>query len=181
MTATQVLKHEHQIVLLILGAAEREAKSIEETGKANTEEIEKMVEFFRNFVDRCHHAKEEKHLFPKMQECGLPRESGPIAVMLAEHEEGRQRVKGIAAALTQVIAGDSSALVTLRENLLAYAELLRAHIAKEDSVLFPMADRVVCAAAQQSLVEAFEKVEAEELDEGVHEKYHQLAHDLAGR
>jgi len=26
---------------------------------------------------------------------------------------------------------------------------------------------------------AFEKVEAEEIGEGVHEKYHQLAHELA--
>jgi hypothetical protein len=31
---------------------------------------------------------------------------------------------------------------------------------------------------QQELNRAFEKVEAEEMGEGAHEKYHQLAHEL---
>jgi len=57
--------------------------------------------------------------------------------------------------------------------------LLRAHIDKEDNVLFPMADQLLTAADQKELTEAFEKVEAEEIGEGVHDKYHQLAHELA--
>lgn len=32
---------------------------------------------------------------------------------------------------------------------------------------------------QQALAEAFDRVEAEEMGAGVHERYHQLAHDLA--
>lgn len=58
-------------------------------------------------------------------------------------------------------------------------ELLRNHIYKEDNVLFPMADRVLAADEQTSLEGLFEKVEAEEIGEGVHERYHQLAHELA--
>jgi hemerythrin-like domain-containing protein len=55
---------------------------------------------------------------------------------------------------------------------------LRAHIDKEDNVLYPMADRLFTPEDQRALTKAFEKVEAEEIGEGVHEKYHQLAHDL---
>lgn len=179
MTSTEILKHEHKIILLVLGAAEREAKSIQDTGKLYSDRVPKMLDFFKNFADRCHHAKEEKLLFVKMQEKGIPKDSGPIAVMLKEHEEGRQRVKAIAEALPQAQKGAISAIVTVKDNLSAYVELLRTHIEKEDNVLYPMADRLFTTEDQQSLSEAFKKVETEEMGEGVHEKYHQLAHDLS--
>ena len=67
----------------------------------------------------------------------------------------------------------------MKNSLLAYAELLRRHIQKEDNVLYPMADRVLTGQDQQALAEAFEKVEAQEIGQGVHEKYHRLAHELA--
>ena len=62
MTPTETLKHEHRVILLVLDAAEREVASIEKTGKVQADKLQKMLDFFRNFADRCHHAKEEKLL-----------------------------------------------------------------------------------------------------------------------
>jgi hemerythrin-like domain-containing protein len=42
-----------------------------------------------------------------------------------------------------------------------------------------MADKIFTEKDQQSLSDAFDKVEAEEMGEGVHEKYHKLAHELS--
>lgn len=179
MTPTEALKHEHQVILMVLDAAQREARSIEATGKVSAERVGKFVEFFRNFADRCHHAKEEKHLFTRIADRGVPVEGGPIGVMLAEHEQGRSHVAAIDRALKSASAGDASAAASVREHLEAYVELLRQHIDKEDNVLYIMADRVLAAEDQQELAEAFERIEAEELGEGVHEKYHWLAHELA--
>jgi hemerythrin-like domain-containing protein len=179
MTPTEILKHEHKIVLLVLEGAEREAKIIQEKNSVHAEKIESLVDFFRNFTDRCHHGKEEKHLFVKMQERGMPGDTGPIAVMLHEHQEGRKKVAAMAEALIPAKNNNTSAIASVKENLFAYIELLRAHIDKEDNILFPMADQLFTAQDKKELMEAFEKVEAEEMGEGVHEKYHQLAHDLA--
>jgi hemerythrin-like domain-containing protein len=140
-----------------------------------------MLDFFRNFADRCHHSKEEKLLFVKMEERGMPVEGGPIAVMLYEHDEGRRLTRTIAEALPLATNGDRRASAAVAQNLLAYVRFLRAHIHKEDNVLYPMADRLLTAEDQRELMEAFSRVEAEEMGEGVHEKYHQLAHKLAGR
>jgi hemerythrin-like domain-containing protein len=178
MNPTGTLKHEHQIVLLIMQAAESEAKHIAETGSLRPERVEQIVDFSKNFTDRCHHAKEEKHLFVMLQQRGMPSGSGPVAVMLAEHEMGRKLIKAISEALPNAKAGDAFAVTSVRDNLTAYVELLRNHIQKEDNVLFPMADRLLSAADQQALAAEFEKVEAEEMGEGTHEKYHQLAHNL---
>jgi len=179
MIPTEILKHEHQVILLVIGAAEKEAAHIRETGALHAENVEKMVDFFRNFADHCHHAKEENHLFVKMVDRGMPLESGPIAVMLHEHHQGRQHIKGLAEALPAAKLGDAAAIAAVRDNLIGYATLLRQHIDKEDNVLYPMADRMFTDADQKALGDAFDKVEAEEVGEGTHEKFHQIAHDLA--
>jgi hemerythrin-like domain-containing protein len=176
---TELLKHEHQIILMVLEAAEREAQRIQDTGAVRADDVEHMVDFFRNFADRCHHAKEEDLLFAKMEERGVPMQGGPIGVMLHEHDEGRRHVTGVADALPQARGGDPAALGTVRANLLAFVHLLRAHIRKEDNVLYPMADQLFTVTDQQALAEGFDRVEAEEIGAGVHERYHQMAHDLA--
>jgi hemerythrin-like domain-containing protein len=180
MTPTETLMHEHQIILMVLDEAEREAQRIQDDGQARVPEVDQMLDFFQNFADRCHHAKEEDLLFVKMQEKGMPVDGGPIGVMLQEHDEGRRRLRAVAEALPGAANRDPLALTTVRDNLKAYSRLLRAHIGKEDNVLYPMADRLFTPQDQQELSDAFERVEAEEMGEGVHEKYHQLAHDLAG-
>ena len=180
MTPTEILKHEHQIVLLVLKGAEREGNAARKKGACDAPTVEKMADFFKTFVDRCHHAKEERHLFPALERHGVAKEGGPIGVMLSEHEEGRGHVRALAAALPGLKAGRPGAAAEAADRLLAYAALLRAHIEKEEGVLFAMADRLLTPKEQRDMVKAFDLVEAEEIGEGVHEKYHQLAHELAG-
>jgi len=74
--------------------------------------------------------------------------------------------------------GSTAARQAVVANAQGYARLLRAHIAKEDGVLFPMAAEVIPAAKQAAVVEEFERVEHEETGEGVHEKYLALADRL---
>lgn len=178
MTATETLKHEHRIILKVLEAARREAQAIADTGRLNVGKLDKILDFFRVFVDRCHHGKEEEYLFPKMQERGLPGDEGPIPVMLQEHMGGRNTVKALSAALARAQQGDSTAVGSVAADLAILDEHLSGHIEKENEILFPLADKVFTAEDQQVLIAAFDKHEAEEMGPGVHEKYHQLAHEL---
>jgi len=180
MTPTETLKHEHQIISLVLDAAEREAGRIQRMKKADARRIGSMLDFFRNFADRCHHAKEERLLFARLRERGMPGETGPIAVMLLEHEEGRRRLSAVADALPGAEKGDAGALASVKDNLTVYVDLLRSHIRKEDGVLYPKADALLTSQDQEELAAAFETIEAREMGEGTHEKYHELAHRLAG-
>jgi len=179
MRPTDTLKHEHQIIFLVLDAAQREAASIEASRKIDAAAVGRLVDFFRNFADRCYRARDEGHLFKAIERRGFLIEGGPIAVMLPEHEEGRRRIAAAASDMEKASAGDPQAVRAVRENLLAYVALLRQHIEKEDTVLYVMADRVLTEQDQDELAEAVEKVEAEEVGRGVHKKYHQLAHELS--
>jgi len=179
MKPTETLMHEHQIILLAIGAAEREVSHIEATGQMHEDRVEQMLDLFPNFADRCHHAKEEKLLFVRMGERGMPAQGGPIAVMLQEHEMGRGFLRAAREAVPGAKLGDAGAIAQVRDALGGYARLLRAHIHKEDNILFPMADRLFTPEDQRELEVAFNQVEAEEIGLGVHDRYHQMAHDLA--
>ena len=96
MTPAEQLKEEHQGILLMLRILEKVAAKLGAKGKLDLKHLERIVEFFRVFVDKCHHGKEEDLLFPEMEKAGVPKEQGPIGVMLAEHQQGRGYIRGMA-------------------------------------------------------------------------------------
>lgn len=151
MRPTEDLKHGHDIIFKVIGAAEREVLSIGETGEIDPDQIAKMLDFFRNSTDRCHHAKKEQHRFVIMEKRDQPRNTGPIAIMLQEHAMGRARVKTIANALDQAPKGDSSNILSLKENLMIYVNLPEAPITMENHALFLLADRLFTAKDQEDL------------------------------
>jgi hemerythrin-like domain-containing protein len=179
MEPIEVLKHEHEIILAVCDAASRESQRLSSGGAVDAERIERILDFIRNFADRCHHAKEEGLLFTRMAERGFPVDAGPVRVMLQEHELGRAHVRDIAEALPRAAAGDAGATQVVAGNLLAWAELLRAHIYKEDTILYPMAVHALSPEDMAELAEGFEQVEQQEIGAGVHEKYAGLARELA--
>lgn len=158
--ATDQLRHEHEVFLRALALLGGIGHRLEAGQPVDRDALAWLVEFFRTFVDRCHHAKEEQHLFPALERRGLPRHGGPVAVMLHEHEQGRVFLR----ALTQ--QDDARVASAIR----GYATLLRAHIDKENQVLFPMADQLLADEEQGRLVGAFEAVEQEVVGPGIHER-----------
>jgi hemerythrin-like domain-containing protein len=179
MLATELLKHEHQVILLVLEAAAQEAERVAQTREVRAERVSEMLDLFHNFADRCHHAKEETLLFVKMAERDPAMESGHIAALLDDHVEGRARLAAVAEALPRAAAGDADALEEVRHSLQAYITLLRSHIDAEDTVVYPLADAMLTEEDQRALSAAFDEVEAEEIGAGVHERYHEMAHRLA--
>jgi hemerythrin-like domain-containing protein len=180
MLPTDILKQEHQLILMVLDAAEREARAIAGGAAVDAGRLSSFVDFIRNFADHCHHAKEEDLLFVRLGEKGFPLQGGPVAVMLHEHELGRAHAAAVADNIAGAAAGVAAARAAVAERLAAYAALLRQHIHKEDNILFPMADRVFSQEDQAALAADFERVERDEIGEGVHERYEALARELAG-
>ncbi len=171
--ATDALKDEHRIIEKVLAALQGFTES---PGKARLENWGNAVDFIRNFADRCHHLKEEKIFFPALEKKGIPRDGGPIGMMLTEHEEGRGYVRAMAEALK----GEVPPKTALVENAKAYLSLLRDHIRKEDEILFNMADEVLSSEEQKNLLREFEEHEAKEIGTGIHEKYLKMAEEFAG-
>jgi hemerythrin-like domain-containing protein len=75
-------------------------------------------------------------------------------------------------------SGDDSGRMEVLKAANGYIDLLRAHIYKEDNILFPLANDAIPPDAQKQIAVDFERVEHEETGEGVHEKYLALAEQL---
>lgn len=150
-TPTAVLREEHEVILRALAVLERLSGELAAEKPVNPDSVQWLANFFRTFADRCHHAKEEKLLFPALERHGVPKEGGPLGVMLMEHEQGRALVRTFA-------EGDPP---TAAKAMRSFVVLLRDHIAKENEILFPIADRVLPAPEQKTILEAFEAAECE--------------------
>jgi hemerythrin-like domain-containing protein len=175
---TQILSDEHRVIERVLDALQRlTALPVNES----LEHWKKALEFLRHFADQCHHFKEEKVLFPAMEAHGIPRDGGPIGMMLAEHEEGRAHVRSMTSAVEQSAAGNAAAIDSLLSHADAYVNLLREHIQKEDDILFRMADEVIPEDEHRQIVKHFEEHEAEEMGRDAHEKYLNIAQELESR
>ena len=176
--AIEVLMNEHRLIEQVLGSLETFASQVEEGLAPERPVLTDYGTFLRGFADSCHHGKEEDILFQRMVERGFPRETGPVAVMLYEHEVGRGHVS----ALRQV--GDGTGPLTavetrvVLENAGAFIPLLRAHILKEDRILYPMAVRLLTGPEMDAMETDFAAFEARMRADGSYDRLHGLADRL---
>ena len=178
MTATETLRHEHEAILRMLDATEEVAHQLQAGVPVEPRILDGLLEFFRLFADQCHHGKEEDLLFPKLQEKGMPRETGPIGVMLLEHDQGRAFVRQMSGAAAGYAKGQPASGARWSAAASGYASLLREHIDKENNILFVMAERMLTPEEQRELARQFESVEVEKMGAGTHERLHSLMDEL---
>lgn len=161
--AIRELMDEHQVILRMLRVLNGMCLRLGEGKKVELADLDAALDFIKTFADFCHHGKEEDLLFPAMAEVGFPREAGPVAVMLMEHEQGRAYVRSLSAALERVRSGDSAALKEVSLSAMDYASLLSSHIGKEDDILYPMAMDAIPEARWKVLKDEFDRVELERM------------------
>jgi hemerythrin-like domain-containing protein len=181
MSPTDILTDEHRVIEQVLDCLEKIVERSESDRKLDKQSAREAVSFFRNFADRCHHAKEEDHLFPAMETRGFPRDGGPTGVMIYEHQQARDHVRKLGENIEAAAEGDPAAFQKFAHHARAYSNLLRNHIEKEDHCLFTMANQALTVEDQQEVLAAFRKVEAEEIGAEVHEQYVSIANGLADR
>lgn len=180
MKPTDTLKEEHRGIELMLSILEQMCRKLEAKERMDVDHVEQVLDFLKGFADKCHHMKEENLLFPAMEKKGIPREGGPIGVMLDEHTRGRKYIASMTEAHSAMKLGMIDASPLFVRAARGYIALLSDHIAKEDNVLFPMADMHLSGETQSQLAREFERVEREEIGEGTHEAYHETMKKLKG-
>lgn len=178
MKATDELKKEHQGIELMLRVLQAIADKLGQGEHIGTEHLDGIMEFLSIFVDKFHHGKEEEFLFPALEAAGVPRDGGPIGVMLSEHEQGRKLVARLKNAVTSYTSGDKTATSAIKTVVDEYTSLLTQHIEKENSVLFALADVKLNTAQDNELFEAFERLEKDRIGAGKHEEFHELLNRL---
>jgi len=169
MNATDELRHEHIAILRVLDLA---------TGMLQREHPEKqdvadVLDFFSDFIDKCHHAKEEDMLFPALSEL----EDSCLQVQLSDLEEQHDIGRVLVATMRQQLntwleTGVLSS--SLSFNLELYRQMLLKHIEIENDQVFPIADKRLTEAHHIKLKRDFDLHEEKEIGHGRHEEFHAM-------
>ncbi|HUW65492.1 MAG TPA: hemerythrin domain-containing protein [Spirochaetia bacterium] len=177
MTPTQILTDEHVLIVKMLDIVGMCAQRVKQGNFDDLETIRLAVDFFKNYADGFHHAKEEAILFPLLME--KANMGAPVRVFIDEHTQGRQFIKNITLSLDRIESGDRDAAGLLVESIDGYSKMLAKHINKEDLGLFKTTDKVLGAAEQSRLLAEFARVAKGK--PGEEAKYHRLVEELAGK
>ncbi|MBP7612210.1 MAG: hemerythrin domain-containing protein [Paludibacter sp.] len=178
MLAIDILVKEHDSILKVIEITQT-ILNTNDKSTVKLDHVEQIIDFIKNFADKYHHLKEEDVLFMEMEKHGMPREGGPIAVMLHEHDEGRNYIKHAVEAIGKLKLGDDSAFEQLSKNLLNYCTLLTNHIGKENNILYPMADRLLPADVKSAMTDNFEKTNLTTINNEYHDKYLKMVDELS--
>jgi DUF438 domain-containing protein len=154
---SELLMNDHQTTEKVFEAVDR---ALAGPGNPPAGLLRDAARYFQEYVDACHNKKEENHLFPLIEQRGIPRHGGPLAVMLMEHEQNGTLLPQLAGLVDAYVGGDAGVLPQLRAVFAEYAALMKGHFWKENDILYPMARRVMSAADGQAVVAGIEATEA---------------------
>jgi len=136
--STVSLRRDHDLIEKVLRSMETTIQLLKDNKKIPEVVLLQVIYFSNNFTDVCHHSKEEKSLFPALEKAGMPKQMGPIAVMLREHEISRKIAKRIQESTKEYLESENSA--QLIADMTEYVDHVKQHLWKENNRLFMMAD-----------------------------------------
>ncbi|MEG0686267.1 MAG: hemerythrin domain-containing protein, partial [Erysipelotrichales bacterium] len=138
------LMDEHQKILEMVYIAEYITRQEDYYSKYR-EEIDEMIVFFKEYADEFHHGKEEDVLFKYFEKIEI------LEVMYQEHELSRSM-------RTQLIEATGNDL-KIKALLAEYGTMLKDHINKEDTILFPYLDRKLTSEQLEAIDKELDKVD----------------------
>jgi hemerythrin-like domain-containing protein len=174
---TEILEEEHHYIQKVVGAMAVLAERLETGQDAGTATLQSIVEFMRTFADKCHHGKEETHLFTLLERKGVPVRGCPVGILTVEHQRGRALVSALASVVETYAKNGEPATKSLIQALKSLTELYPGHIWKEDYLLFPMTNKILNSEEQNDLRQKFEMVE-KTIGPDVHQRFVQLSEKL---
>ena len=178
MEAIDLLKEEHRIIEFVLGALDRAVAAMKHAGGPEPHFFIETASFIRNFTDLQHHRKEEEALFKMMVASGLGDNDELLAAMIREHGQSRILIREMLTAADRLVSGDGVARQDLQESVHGITTLARRHIETENTIVFPLAERIIPQSRRGEIVAAFERIERQNEGTRIHGKCGMLATKL---
>ena len=175
--STTSLRRDHELIEKVIKAMESTIQLLSDGKQIPESILLPVIDFSKNFTDVCHHSKEEKSLFPALEQAGLPTHMGPIAMMLIDHQRSREIGAEMEVSAKEYLSsGDSIKLVS---DMQQYVEHITEHLWKENNKLFMMAEARLQYVSEK-VDKELNEIEKSKLDEigKTREHYEQLAENL---
>lgn len=181
MKSIEILNEEHQNILKLLKIMRQMCIDVLNGGNFNTKELTLASEFISGYGDGIHHSKEEEILFKSMLT-----NLGPLAEklintgMMIEHDLGRYYNMSLKKAIGVYDENPSSEnALDIITYIMAYSDLLKRHIEKEDTAVFPFAERSLSADAKDIVEKQSDELDNNQIEDK--EKFLRILDELSSR
>ncbi|HOP64875.1 MAG TPA: hemerythrin domain-containing protein [Spirochaetota bacterium] len=155
--ASGYLENEHDEILSLLEVLEELVARVETDRDFSVDDIAAVTGYLKFFVDEFHFRKEEDFFYPAIVEAGIVGQSGPVGMLLEEHDRLRELLDRVWSAVTGNRIEDDEFVKAAG----SYITLLRAHIENENELMFPIGDEKISPSKHEKLIEEFKKFEKE--------------------
>ncbi|WP_455257709.1 hemerythrin domain-containing protein [Peptoniphilus asaccharolyticus] len=166
MKAIDYLVEEHDEILVFTNRLEEECLKIMEDKIIDEEFFRASIKFIRQYADGVHHKKEEDILFKYMEE-NLGVAAGKLvrSGMLVEHQFGRSYCLNIEENLNKYLEDKKEIyILQILANSMGYVNLLRAHIEKENTVVYPFGEKNLSNELKEKIELEFDETISKEKD-----------------
>jgi branched-chain amino acid transport system ATP-binding protein len=177
MEALRIITEEHQNLWRIATTIDQVADEMDAGSPADPAFFNSVFDYIDQFMDGCHHAKEDEHLFP-----ALRRRSAEAAAVLdrlqAEHRNGPEVLKSLRGQLAATVGG-TSGKAEFAAALRTYTQSLKAHIRTEEKDAMPLARELLTVEDWADIDEAFLDNDDPLFGESAKAEFRDLFHRIA--
>lgn len=180
MDALEHLSEEHRLITTALDAFEQYVERAERGEPVDRDDLEQFVVFFREYVDLSHHDKEESILLPALVRVGFHWDDGALLRVRREHDQERylaRSLRHVALQVTEWSADDRRRFISVARELIAFQ---RAHIDREERLLFPSARARLSDEMNQQIADDFSRLDQERLGDAAPPRLRALVDRLIG-
>jgi branched-chain amino acid transport system ATP-binding protein len=177
MEALRIISEDHRNLWRIVATIDLVADEMAAGSKVDPAFFSSIFDYIEQFMDACHHAKEDDHLFPLLR----ARSADAAAILdrlQAEHRNGPEVLKSLRGQLAETAAGqlgNAEFAVALR----TYTESLKSHIRTEEKDAMPLAREVLTAEDWEQIDRAFLDGEDPLFGEKAKAEFRELFHRIA--
>ena len=166
-----LLMREHRLIEKLIKLIDKEINNIKKNKKINSDFIHISVDFFRTYVDRTHHGKEEEILFRDLKKKKISNDLKNIMKRLEQdHQYARKKVNNLSNLNDNYIQGKTSSIKEIKSTLEKLVTLYPIHIETEDKEFFYPCMDYFTEEEQHKMLQEFYDFDKKM----IHEKYLQI-------
>lgn len=172
------LMREHRVIERMITLMEQECHRMQKARKTDFIFVSSVIDFFKIYVDRTHHDKEEQIQFKKLETKDMTPELRRIMKeLIDEHDRARAIITALDRASISFNSSDTMVLQDIIDNFRGMIELYPMHIEKEDKHFFYPTLDYLTREEQDAMLHDFW-----EFDRNIiHEKYNRVIEDMKAR
>ncbi len=153
--ATTALQDEHRSMAVVVKGMLSVARDARHGGRVDVATLRPMLQYLRDFPERLHHPKEERHLHARLLQRHPPAQA-VLAELERQHQAEHDAVRRLTRLTDRCAAGAPEAVAALLDAVQAFADALWAHLSLEEGTLLALAREHLLEEDWLDIAQAFE-------------------------